>query len=101
LSASAISDSVPKPPPIAISASLEQTLTQLRASPRPVETATSTNAFGGESVAAAPGRMPTVKPPASRAPRLAASITPVRPPVSSTAPRSAIARPTADASCAI
>jgi len=36
LSASAISDSVPKPPPIAISASLEQTFTQLRASPRPV-----------------------------------------------------------------
>jgi hypothetical protein len=36
LSASAISDSVPKPPPIAMSASLEQTFTQLRASPRPV-----------------------------------------------------------------
>jgi len=36
LSASAISDSVPNPPLIAISASLEQTFTQLRASPRPV-----------------------------------------------------------------
>jgi exopolyphosphatase/guanosine-5'-triphosphate,3'-diphosphate pyrophosphatase len=36
LSASAISDSVPKPPPIAINASLEQTFTQFRASPRPV-----------------------------------------------------------------
>jgi len=101
LSASAISDSVPKPPPTAISASLAQTFTQLRASPRPVYSASSTCGLGGDSAALAPGRMPMVSPPASRAPRLAASITPVRPPVSSTAPRAATSFPTARASSAV
>src|SRR6476659_6793897 len=58
-------------------------------------------ALGGESPGPAPGSTPIVNPPASRAPRLAASMTPERPPVSSAAPRSAIERPTARATSAI
>ena len=44
-SASAISDSVPYPPPTAISASAARTTSALRASPRPVGIATSTKGF--------------------------------------------------------
>src|SRR6185295_5315297 len=47
-----------------------------------------------------PGRSPTTVPPARAAPREAASITPPRPPHSSTAPASAMARPTRSARAA-
>ena len=60
-SASAISESVPYPPPTAISASAARTTSALRASPRPVGIATSTNSFAAPR--SVPGRIPTVVPP--------------------------------------
>ena len=80
------------PPPTATSASAARTTSALRASPSPVAIATSTYALA--SARSAPGRIPTVVPPAALAPRQAASITPPRPPQTSTAPRSASPRPT-------
>ena len=94
-SASAISESVPKPPPTAISASAARTTSALRASPRPVVMATSTWRFA--SARSIPGRIPTVVPPAAFAPRQAASIAPPSPPQTSTAPASASSRPTSSA----
>src|SRR5438132_1053169 len=93
--AMAISESVPQPPPIAITALAARTISALRISPIPVASATSMSGFASRG--SFPGRMPTVSPPACFAPRAAAAITPPSPPHSRTAPRSAIRRPTAGA----
>src|SRR5207247_439798 len=84
--AMAISESVPQPPPIAITALAARTISALRISPIPVASATSMSGFASRG--SFPGRMPTVSPPACFAPRAAADITPPSPPHSSTAPRS-------------
>src|SRR3954451_21563922 len=95
LSASAISESVPKPPPTAITPSAARTTRPLRSSPIPVAIATETH--GLAAVRSGPGRSPTVTPPASLAPRHAAAMTPPSPPQTSTAPPRASARPTSSA----
>ncbi len=87
---------MPHSPPIAITASPEATTARLRAWPTPVATAWVTYSFA--SAGSSEGRIPITSPPASRAPREAASITPLRPPQTSTAPASAMPRPTASAS---
>ncbi len=48
-----------------------------------------------------PGKTPTTRPPAARAPALAEAITPPRPPVSSTAPARATSAPTSRAIVAV
>ena len=75
--------------------SADRTRIALRPSPSPVGIATSTNSFA--SARSAPGRIPTVVPPASFAPRHAASIAPPSPPHTSTTPREPSSRPTASA----
>src|SRR5688572_1780627 len=84
--------SVPMPPLIMITASAARTTSVLRSQPIPVVIATSTYAFA--SRLSRPGRIPMTRPPAFFAPRLTASITPERPPVTTTAPRSASSFPT-------
>ena len=69
-SANAISESVPKPPPTATSASTARTMSALRSSPMPVAMAIETQGFAAER--SSPGSSPMVVPPASRAPRQAA-----------------------------
>src|SRR5512132_2402060 len=95
-SASAISDSVPGPPPTATTASAARTTSPLRSSPNPVGIATSTQPLAAER--SSPGRSPTVVPWRERAPRQAASITPPSPPVTMVAPASASSAPTSSAS---
>src|SRR5438128_10116526 len=58
----------------------------------------STYAFGGVSAAFLPGRIPIVCPPAERAPRQDASITPPRPPQTKVTSRCPSSRPTSSAS---
>src|SRR3954452_1584664 len=94
-SASAISLSVPHAPPMATTASAARTTSALRASPRPVGIATTTQPFA--SSRSSPGSSPTVIPPRERAPRHAASITPPSPPQTSTALAAAIPAPTSSA----
>src|SRR5215467_2932787 len=94
-SASAISDSVPNSPPMAMTTSAARTTSAFRASPSPVGIATSTQAFA--SPRSVPGRIPTVVPPVDFAPRQTASITPPRPPQTTTARRLASSRPTSSA----
>src|SRR6266545_1476777 len=84
--------SVPTPPPIMITASAARTTSVLRIQPMPVVIATSTYAFA--SRLSKPGRIPMTSPPACCAPRLTASMTPERPPVTTMAPRSASSFPT-------
>src|SRR5207253_1158161 len=81
--ANPISDSVPNSPPTATTASAARTTSPLRSSPSPVAMATTTCGFA--ALRSLPGRMPTVSPPSRRAPRQAASITPDRPPQTTTA----------------
>src|SRR5439155_3027084 len=95
-SASAISESVPKPPPTATTASDARTTSPLRSSPIPVGTATVTHAFAAER--SSPGSSPIVSPPAACAPRHAAAITPPSPPQTTTAPAAASSPPTSSAS---
>src|SRR5438105_7827143 len=83
------------PPEIMITASAARTVSVLRIHPMPVVSAMST--YGFASRFSKPGRMPTTSPPADLAPRLTASITPERPPLTTTAPRSASRRPTSSA----
>src|SRR4051795_9005414 len=92
---SAISLRAPHAPPIATIASAARTTSALRASPSPVGTATWTQPLA--SPRSSPGSSPTVVPPRERAPRHAASITPPRPPQTSTAPAAAISAPTCSA----
>src|SRR3954452_1713288 len=92
LSASAISESVPKLPPTATSPSAARTTRPLRSSPRPVAMTTVTH--GLAAARSVPGSSPTVTPPASPAPREAAAMTPPRPPQTTTAPARASSRPT-------
>src|SRR5436309_7801305 len=80
------------PPLIMITASAARRTSVLRIQPMPVVIATSTYAFA--SRLSRPGRIPITSPPAFFAPRLTASITPERPPVTTTAPRSASSFPT-------
>ncbi len=91
-----ISESVPHSPPIAITASPEETTARLRAWPMPV--ATTWVQYGFASLTELPGTMPIATPSASAAPRQAASITPVIPPQTSVTPASASRRPTSSAS---
>ena len=95
VSASPISASVPYRPPTAITASPDATTARLRACPIPVTTTWSTHSFASARVS--PGTIPIVVPPALFAPREAAAITSPRPPVTTTAPRSASSRPTSSA----
>src|SRR3954469_25540382 len=95
LSASAISESVPKPPPTATTPSVARTTRPLRSSPIPLAIATVSHWWA--AVRSGPGRSPTVTPPASLAPRHAAAMTPPRPPQTSTAPARASAWPTSSA----
>src|SRR5256712_3560885 len=80
------------PPLIMMTASAARTTSVLRIQPMPVVIATSTSTFA--SRLSSPGRIPITRPPALFAPRLTASITPERPPVTTTAPRSASSFPT-------
>src|SRR5581483_5804944 len=96
--ACAISDSVPQPPPTAITALADATTARLRAWPRPV--ATTCEQCSLASPGSAPGRIPITVPPAPAAPRAAASIAPPSPPHTTTAPASASRRPTSSASAA-
>src|SRR5271163_321908 len=91
-----ISANVPPSPASAITASALAIITALRASPIPVAIANSICWLA--ACRSIPGRIPIVCPPCWRAPAAADSITPVRPPLSSTAPRRAISLPTANAS---
>src|SRR5271163_4367992 len=91
-----ISANVPPSPASAITASALATITALRASPMPVAIANSMWRFA--ALRSWPGRIPIVCPPALRAPAAADSITPVRPPFISTAPRRAISWPSSNAS---
>src|SRR5450755_1105309 len=93
--ASAISEWVPYSPSTAITAAAERTTRALRASPRPVGMTTSTQGLAAER--SAPGRIPTVVPPADLAPRQAAPMIPMRPPQTTTAPSRARAAPTSSA----
>src|SRR3954453_14606471 len=95
LSARAISESVPKPPPTATSASAARAISPLRSSPIPVGTAIDTHGFAASR--SLPGSSPSVTPPASCAPRHAAAITPPRPPQTTTAPARASSAPTVSA----
>src|SRR5258708_6402317 len=81
-----------------MTASAERTRITLRAWSMPVTIGTLTQRLA--SRASKPGRRPTTSPPAWAAPREAASITPPRPPHGSTAPASAMARPTRSARAA-
>ena len=99
LRARAISDSVPYMPPTAITAWHERTRMTLRAWSMPVITGTATQRLA--SSPRKPGRMPTTSPPASEAPREAASITPPRPPEKRTAPARATSAPTRRARAAV
>jgi hypothetical protein len=75
---------------------LVSTFTLLRACPSPVTIEISTASDAPD--ASSPGRMPTTRPPAERAPRQAASITPARrPPVTSTQPSRATSVPNSNA----
>src|SRR4051812_14186273 len=94
-SARAISESVPKPPPTATSASDARTTSPLRNSPMPV--GTTTDSHGLPAARSVPGSSPRVSPPASRAPRHAAAITPPSPPQTTIAPAVASSRPTTSA----
>src|SRR5262249_44355001 len=79
-----------------MTASQKRTRITLRAWSMPVTIGIDTQRLA--SRASKPGRSPTTTPPAWAAPREAASITPPSPPHSSTAPASAMARPTPSAS---
>ncbi len=93
-----ISESVPGPPPMDMTADPARATKALRACPRPVGSATVKYRLPSE--ASFPGSNPIVIPPACWAPRHAASITPLRPPQTRTTPSSASRRPTSSASCA-
>ena len=90
-----ISDSVPAPPPIEITKSPASTVRMLRACPRSVGMTTLHQGFA--SSIRRDGMMPTTVPPALRAPRLAPSITPPRPPVTSVMPNRPNSPPTCSA----
>ncbi len=98
LRARAISESVPQPWPMAIAAWPEAATARFRPCPAPV--ATTVVAWGVASAGSSPGSTATTSPPAERAPREAASITPPRPPVTRVAPASARRRPTSSAAAA-
>ena len=86
-----ISESVPAPPPITTTPSADRALTKSRVSPIPVGMTMSHASLACRWASC--GMMPTTRPPPSRAPRLAAPITPPSPPVSSAEPDRAISRP--------
>src|SRR4051812_31471586 len=80
---------------MATTASAARTTSALRASPRPVGSATTTQPLAASR--SVPGSSPTVSPPRERAPRHAASMTPPSPPQTSPAPASATAAPASSA----
>src|SRR5947207_2639156 len=82
-----------------MTASHERTSTTLRAWSIPVTIGIVTHRLASRRLK--PGSTPTTVPPARAAPRDAASITPLRPPVRSTAPAPATAAPTRSAARAV
>src|SRR5512138_64048 len=80
---------------MAMTASAFMTTSELRVKPRPVAMGRSTQGLASDGEQ--PGTIPTVNPPSSRAPRQAASMTPPRPPQTTTAPARAMCRPTSKA----
>src|SRR3954469_14543958 len=95
-SARAISDRVRGLPPTATSASELRTIRPLRSSPSPVATAMSTQPLAARR--SSPGSSASVTPRRDFAPRLGASLTPPKPPVTTTAPAPARPAPTSSAS---
>ena len=93
--ARAISESVPHSPPTAITTSPEPTTARFRAWPMPV--ATTSVQYGFASSISVPRTIPITRPPASRAPRAAASITPGPAPQTTVTPASPSRRPTSSA----
>ena len=87
--------SVPIPPETMITASAARTARVLRIRPMPVVIAMSTKSLA--SRLSNPGRIPMTRPPALFAPRLAASMTPDKPPETTMPLRSAMRRPTSSA----
>src|SRR5215210_8089650 len=93
--ASPISESVPYSPPTAMTTSAEHTTARFLACPAPVATEYVRYLFC--LLRSSSGRIPMAVPPASVAPRAAASITPESPPQTTVAPLSATSLPTSRA----